>query len=368
MVSVFTPNERLIFLLNVLAPAFVGVKDALKGTVGDAFSALQRSVDTERKKITDQYNADLATVNSRIQGVNDSISKLNSLSAALKSTTDTINPQSLSNARDQIRAAISSVAAGNIPDTESLKQSLDTLSHQDSSNFETLADFQRSQAQSVDLIDQLNLTTEGQLTLEERSLAALEANRDRLQAGFDNEIARLDSILTQGQSQIDALNGINTSVLSLADALKGFNTANVSAGGQTVGVSNSGVSFQDIRDFSASNTPDQIYAAAKQYGVSQADIVASGAFSDAQVNDYLMSRGLASFDVGGYVPKTGLAMIHKDEQVLTSGQQDAITSEIKLMREELSAALKAIAGNTGKFADQFDQVSAGGSAILTEAA
>ncbi|MBX9636150.1 MAG: hypothetical protein K2Q14_07005 [Gammaproteobacteria bacterium] len=370
-------NETRNALLK-LAPAFIAVRNSadaaktstensLKTSVGDAFSSLQKSVEADRRKITDKFNTDLATVNSRIQGVNDSISKLTSLSAALKSTTDTINPQSLSNARVQIRAAISSVAAGNVPDAESLKQSLDTLSNQDSSNFATLAEFQRSQAQSVDLIDQLKSTTGSQLTLEERSLAALEANRDRLQAGFDNEIARLDSILTQGQSQIDALNGINTSVLSLADALKGFNTASFAAGGQTAGVTTSGVSFKDIRDFSATHTPDQIYAAAKQYGVSQADIVASGAFTDAQVTQYLMSKGLASFDVGGYVPKTGLALIHKDEQVLTSGQQDAITSEIKQMREELSAALALIAGNTGSAAEILDQVSGGGTAFLTEA-
>jgi len=76
----------------------------------------------------------------------------------------------------------------------------------------------------------------------------------------------------------------------------------------------------------------------------------------------------ASFDVGGYVPRTGMAIIHKDEQVLTPGQQDRITSEIAQMREELGKALAAIAKHTEKTATLIDDVSAGGTAMLTEAA
>lgn len=76
----------------------------------------------------------------------------------------------------------------------------------------------------------------------------------------------------------------------------------------------------------------------------------------------------ASFDVGGYVPKTGMAIIHKDEQVLTPGQQDRITAEIQQMREELGEALAIIAKHAEKTATLIDDVSAGGTAILTEAA
>jgi len=81
-----------------------------------------------------------------------------------------------------------------------------------------------------------------------------------------------------------------------------------------------------------------------------------------------MFSDAASFDVGGYVPRTGMAIIHKDEQVLTPGQQDRITAEIQQMRQELSAALATIAKHTEKTATLIDDVSAGGTAILTEAA
>ena len=76
----------------------------------------------------------------------------------------------------------------------------------------------------------------------------------------------------------------------------------------------------------------------------------------------------ASYDVGGYVPRTGMAIIHKDEQILTPGQQDKITAEIAQMREELGKELAAIAKHTEKTATLIDDVSAGGTAMLTEAA
>ena len=360
-------QENIFALIDQKAAA-ESAAATIRTNLSTAFSNLQKSVEADRKKITDQFNIDLEKANTRIQSVNDSIGKLKSLSDALKSTTDTINPQSLNNARDQIKAAIASVSAGDSPNMDAIQQSLDTLSRQDSGSFSTLADFQRSQAQSVDLIDQLKTVTGSQLTLDERSLAALEDSRDRLQAGFDNEIARLDSILTQGQEQVDALSGISSSVLTLADAISQFNSASVAAGGQTIGVTSSGISFKDIRDYSFSHTPDEIYAAAQKYGVNRSDIVASGAFSDSQIASYLMSRGIASFDVGGFVPRTGLAMIHKNEQVLTPGQQDAITLEIKQLREDLNEALAIIAGHTGNTAKILDEVSAGGNAFLTEAA
>lgn len=81
--------------------------------------------------------------------------------------------------------------------------------------------------------------------------------------------------------------------------MSGFNAASVAAGGNSIGVTTSGVSYQDIRDYSASHTPDQIYAAAQQYGVTSADIAASGAFTADQITGYLNSKGLPKFASGG---------------------------------------------------------------------
>lgn len=78
------------------------------------------------------------------------------------------------------------------------------------------------------------------------------------------------------------------------------------------------------------------------------------------------SRPIARFDVGGRVPKTGLAVIHKDEQILTPGQQDDIGRELKGLRAEMRSILSEIAGHAKSTAEILDNVSAGGSAFLVE--
>lgn len=280
----------------------VQAKEQAKAQVNSAFSALQKSVETERNRIAEQYNAAVEESNKRIQQVSESIGKLKTLSESLKSTVDAIRPLGRDQAKQQIRDAISAGrSGGNLPDAESLRNALGVLG-----NSQTISanagsfEFAREQAKTANLVAELGSVTDSQLLLDERSLAALEDSRTRLDQGFKDEMGRLDSLLTQGQAQIDALNGINTSVLSLADALRGFNVASAAAGGSAVGQSATGVSYKDIRDFSASHTPDQIYAAAQQYGVSSADIVASGAFTADQINGYLNSKGLPKFAKGGF--------------------------------------------------------------------
>lgn len=295
-------SEETLQSLLSLAPAFVGVKEGLKDAAGGAFSALQKSVETERNRIAEQYNAAVEESNKRIQGVTESIGKLKTLSEALKSTVDQIRPLGRDQAKQQISDAINAArSGGDLPEAESLRNALSVVGNSqtisaNSGSFE----FAREQAKTANLVAELGSVTDSQLLLDERSLAALEESRTRLDQGFKDEMGRLDSLLTQGQAQIDALNGINTSVLSLADALRGFNVASAAAGGSAVGSSASGVSYQDIRAFSAAHTPDEIYAEAQQRGVSSADIVASGAFTADQITSYLDTKGLPKFASGGF--------------------------------------------------------------------
>jgi len=81
-------------------------------------------------------------------------------------------------------------------------------------------------------------------------------------------------------------------------------------------------------------------------------------------------RGLPAFASGSaYVPSTGVALVHEGERILpaadnaalmrlmTGGGDDALATEMRKMREELSFALAAIASHTNKSArilDQFD--------------
>lgn len=299
-------SEETLQSLLTLAPAFVTVRDAAESakreSLNGAYATLQKSVETERNRITNDYNAAVEISNKRIQGVTESIGKFKTLSEALKSTVDAIRPLGRDQAKQQIRDAINTArAGGELPQADSLRSALSVLG-----NSQTISanagsfEFAREQAKTANLVAELGSVTDSQLLLDERSLAALEDSRKRLDQGFNDEMGRLDSLLSQGQAQIDALNGINTSILSLSGAVGGFNAASIAAGGNSIGVTASGISYKDIRDFSAAHTPDEIYAAAQKYRVSSADIAASGAFTADEIAGYLKSKGLPKFASGGY--------------------------------------------------------------------
>jgi hypothetical protein len=115
-----------------LAPAFVSVTDAANAAKGaalsNAFGALQRSVDSERNRITEQYNAAVEESSKRIQGVTDSIGKLKTLSDALRSTVDAIRPIDRNQAKQQLRDAINAYRTGGaLPESDGLKNALGVL-------------------------------------------------------------------------------------------------------------------------------------------------------------------------------------------------------------------------------------------------
>lgn len=226
--------------------------------VDTAFSALTRSVEADKNKIltenaaieekrelaTINYNAALDAQNVTINQFADSIRELQGFSDSLKSTIDTISPLSLEAARSQIQSAIQT---GNL-NTAAVSSALGILSKTEVSGFTSALEFKRAQAKNVQLLNDLNMSTDAQLTLEQRTMSALEAARDRLTDSYETEIkilddqlrsnagelSRLDQIIIDARTQIDVLRGIDVSVMSLASALSAFSASTVAvAGGQS---------------------------------------------------------------------------------------------------------------------------------------
>lgn len=327
-------EEMLQALLN-LAPAFVTVRNATEAmttasedaarvnaelarterlnAAGTAYSALQKSVDAERKRITNDYNDKLDTVNTRIQNVTDSIGKLKTLSDALKSTVSQIRPLSRDQAKQQIQDAINAAKAGKgLPDAKDLQEALGVLGNQSPSGFSGSFEFAREQAKTANLVGELGGLADAQLTLEERSLKALEAQRDRLDEGFRQETERLDALLEQGQKEIDTLNGLNTSILSLTQAIGMLNLRSIQASGGasiidpltgTAPVAgNPKISDKDIRDFvnTKGRTEMEIYNAAKQNGVSFAQYAAATGAKLEDLYAWADKNKLPRFASGGF--------------------------------------------------------------------
>lgn len=304
---------------------------ALKNNLTGAFSDLQKSVAEEKTRITDAYNKAVEESQERINGVTASIGKLKSLSDALKSTVDQIQPLSRDQAKYQILSAINAAKlGGGLPDADSLRNALGVLGNsQNVSGFSSSFDFAREQAKTANLITELGDITGSKLSTEQQNLSALEDARKLLDDGFKQKVGRLDGLLEQGQQQIDALSGINSGIFSLAEAIGRFNTASIAAGGGSIsgGYGNRIISNQDIIDyFKVPHTPSEIARDAGKYGVTSQQIIATGRFTQADADKFFLDNpDIPRFAAGGF-HRGGLRIVGERGPELERTGPSSITS------------------------------------------
>jgi len=317
-------ESTLQSLLN-LAPAFIQVRSAsdqlrtsseqlAKDQLGIAFSALQKSVNTEKEKIAKDYNEALKKVNDQINDVTSSIDKLRNLSDSLKATVSDIFPLSRDAARRQVQGAIATAKSGGaLPDADSLRGALGVLGKIDPGSYRSALDFAREKGSTANILSDLGKLTDNQITIEERSLTALRNQSSALTLGFESQTSRLDSLVTQGQLQIDALNGIDTSVLTVAAAISKFNSASAAAGGGSIGGGSTGgggggltsgnpsISAQQIRDIAATPgiTDMQLYQTGVSLGVSFDQYAAATGANVTDLNKWADDHGVPRFAKGG---------------------------------------------------------------------
>lgn len=309
--------------------------------------------------MTDKYNLSVIESDRRIKDVSDTIAKLADVSAALKSSVNSINPMSLEQARSQVMSGRS--------DSSNIKDAIAILGQQQSdTGFSNVLDFKRSTAANVNLLNSMATKVDREMLLAQRSLAALEASRKSLDSGFKEQVTRLDQILEDARNQTSALQGIDTRVLSVVTAIGELNRILTQGGREAVSVNNGvgkdpvkpmsgnpAVSTADIVRFIDKNkdNPMAIYRAAVKHGVSSGQIAATGIVTQTQIDDWVKQNNLASFDVGGKVPSTGLAMIHKNEQVLTANESSNMSGQI----EQLTKAVEVLTIANNKMNRRFDK-------------
>lgn len=369
IMSTGTANDLKLSLLE-LAPAFDEVRKSaatitqslglsLNDQATNALARLQKSIDSEKTKLTDKYNLAVIESERRIKDVSDTIAKLSDVSAALKSSVNSINPLSLEQARSQVMSGRS--------DSSNVKDSIAILGQQQSeTGFSNVLDFKRSTAANVNLLNSMATKVDREMLLAQRSLAALEASRKSLDSGFKEQVTRLDQILEDARNQTSALQGIDTRVLSVVTAIGELNRILTQGGREAVSVNNGvgkdpvkpmsgnpAVSTADLVRFIDKNkdNPMAIYRAAVKHGVSSGQIAATGIVTQTQIDDWVKQNNLASFDVGGKVPRTGLAMIHKNEQVLTENESSNMSGQI----EQLTKAVEVLTIANNKMNRRFDK-------------
>ncbi|SFK74371.1 phage tail tape measure protein, TP901 family, core region [Nitrosomonas aestuarii] len=218
----------LIAEVDQLKQSIDGVSGSVSelDNVNTAFDALTRSVDAERNRIQLEYNDAVAKSSSRIADVKDQISGLDALTKSLKSSVSTLSPLSRNQALEQITGAIAAARQGIFPEVADIKDALGVLTGSRSTGgFKTEFDFLSDQSRTAGLINELGGLADDELTLQKRSLSALELQRERIDAEFKDANRNLDQILDNARAQLDVLNRIDRSLLSLLEARQQFGAA-----------------------------------------------------------------------------------------------------------------------------------------------
>lgn len=231
------------------------------GVLDSAMSALQKSVRAETSALQEQYQArrdaltavyqdEKAALQSRIQGVGESIQRLTSITQMLSSAVQDTELDTLSLQRSRRTQAqgflASQLAAGRVTDVDALEKALDTIRQPSEALYSTFADYARDQLTTSNVISQLEEKTEAALSVEEKMLKELQRQEttlddnhrsqlDALERQHNSEVSRLDGILERAQQQVDAIKGVDSSIMSVLEALGVFNDASTGAGGDSVG-------------------------------------------------------------------------------------------------------------------------------------
>lgn len=219
------------------ADAAKAISDSLMLGLEDANSGLKRSVEAERTKTTDAYNALVASLNDISATASKTVSALGSMGNALKSaldqiisTSDTATSVVRSKAKATLQDALNQGRAGKtLEGFVGLEDALKTLSNNDTSGYASLEAYMRDQGQTVNQIDELNKINGRQLSNAEKTVETLKASLEQAKLDYDAKIKMFDAQLAFAQLQLDAINGVDNSVKSLSEAIKAMNSAVIAA-------------------------------------------------------------------------------------------------------------------------------------------
>jgi|GEM_PF-869686 len=177
---------------------------------GAAFSGLQAAINAEVGQLQTQYQAAQASANGLLQ-------LSNSLQSALRSMrmeSDAFDQARRKQAQAQLTGALAFGRAGGDLTTLDLSGSLSELGRDSTQFYGTFEEYARDYWRTANDINSLDKLTGDQLSVEEKTLEAIEG-----------QFAYFDQMLLDAQNQLNALMGIDTSVMSVAAALANFRVA-----------------------------------------------------------------------------------------------------------------------------------------------
>lgn len=339
-------------------------EEMLRGLVDDSLAAVGRAVDAQKNKINAAFDASMKSFDASISTVNDTIASTGELSKALKSGLAAAPGENGAAreqaARAQITAALTiAKASGVLPSTESMADALATATQDSSDNYTTLAEYQRAVARTNADLEALGGLTDNQLSAAQTQLQVLQAAKDAAQVQHDEDIARLDAMLTSAQAQVDAINGVNNSVLTIPAALAALQV--------TLGALKSAPTATGSGIVKAGTTVEDLY----QQVLGRAGDAAGLAYWKQIIGDSVSQTEYLDF-VKGAQPELQAALNGPPTVTTASGTMSgssAMLGELQTLNsrmERVETSMNTTAKATDQFAQQFHQVSGGGNILATE--
>ena len=194
-----------------------------------------------------------------------------------------------------------------------------------SDQFASFTDYQRSNYQTAMLVSDLSDLTGSQLSVEQRMLDSLNAQKDLAAQAYQEEVTRLDGILETAKLQIDLLNGINVGIASIPAALAALAAALGKAQADpATGSSAVTALFQNLLGRAPKDSGLDFWTGALGAGTStladiQKQILASEEY-----------KKLHPFAVGtNYVPGDMPALIHEGERIIPAADNRELISRLR---------------------------------------
>lgn len=211
-------------------------RDTAENAATDAMSALTRSVNTQKDALTKAWQDQQEALQKGIDTASTAVTNLKSLSDQVKSTLNTMFGQTdaamqRSQAQAQIVGALDKArAGGGLPERADLEAAFGIVAQPSADLFATFEDYQLDFLKTANNIAALGVLTDSQLSIEERTLAALKDQFDLAKDEYKRQIDYYDAMLKSAQAQLDAALGNTQATLTVAQALTALSASLASLG------------------------------------------------------------------------------------------------------------------------------------------
>ncbi|WP_225783329.1 tape measure protein [Xenophilus sp. Marseille-Q4582] len=224
-------EEEVIDVTKDLEAAF---REAV--TAADAaYSALERSINAEKARITALYNEQVSAIQAQTsaatKAAQERVSAISEIFSAIDSAIKSTQIESEALSLERRRAAQSVLqgalayanTGGSLTNYQGLQGALDVFSSPSADLYSTFEEYSREQAAAGLVMSELRERAEAQVSVAELTLEAItlagEEQLKQLKLQYEADIEALDLTLEYWREQLDAVKGVDNRVKSVADAV-----------------------------------------------------------------------------------------------------------------------------------------------------